>query len=125
MAVRLASAAPPASVVRVTRPWRYTLYRASDGEWYLGAKEWNPTAAKFNTIQPVAGTLLPASASGLRFRYLDSLAASLPGVPPDPSRIAAIEVAFRVDSAIPGRYVHAATIRGRASVVIALRNRAR
>ena len=126
IALRLASAAPPsASVVRVTRPWRYSLYRASDGGWYLGAKEWNPAASKFNTIQPVAGPLSSATNGGLRFRYLDSLGVTLPTVPPDTRHIAAVEVGFRVDSVIPGKYVHSTTIRGRASVVIALRNRAR
>jgi prepilin-type N-terminal cleavage/methylation domain-containing protein len=126
VALRLSSPAPAGSaVVRVTRPWRYSLYRASDGGWYLGAKEWNPGSGKFNTIQPVAGPLVSASAGGMKFRYLDSLGASLPAVPPDPRRIAAVEVAFRVDSTMPGTYVHATAIRGRASVVVALRNRAR
>jgi hypothetical protein len=126
IAFRLASTAPVASsVVRVTRPWRYSLYHASDGGWYLGAKEWNTAAGKFNTIQPVAGPLASASAGGLKFRYLDSLGSLLPTVPPDTRRIAAIEVAFRVDSVIAGKYAHATTIRGRASAVIALRNPAR
>jgi hypothetical protein len=112
-------------VVRVTRPWRYSLYRASGGRWYLGAKEWNPSLEKFNTIQPVAGPLVSASAGGLRFQYLDSLGGTLPVIPPDVRAIAAIEARFRVDSIIPGAYAHAASVRGRATVVIGLRNRAR
>lgn len=126
VALRLASPAPAGtSVVRVTRPWRYSLYRAADGGWYLGAKEWNAALARFNTIQPVAGPLASASAGGLRFRYFDSLGAALPAVPPDLRRIAAIEVALRVDSIVPGKYAHAASVRSRASAVIALRNRPR
>jgi hypothetical protein len=121
------SGAPPAQspIVRVTRPWRYSIYRASDERWYFGAKEWNPALTRFNTIQPVAGPLVSAAAGGLRFRYLDSVGAALPPVPSDARRIAAIEVGFRVDSTTPGAYVHATSIRGRATVVIGLRNRAR
>lgn len=126
IALRLSAAPPPASsVVRVTRPWRYSLYRASDGRWYFGAKDSNPALAHFNTIQPVAGPLLSAAAGGLRFRYLDSVGSVLPLVPPDPRRIASVEVGFRVDSAIPGSYSHATSVRARATVVIGLRNRAR
>jgi hypothetical protein len=122
--LRLAASPPEkATVLRVTRPWRYSLYRASEGGWFLGAKEWNAAQSRFNTIQPVAGPVLPPVAGGQRFRYIDSLGALLPVIPPDPRRIAAIELSFRVDSAIPGRYAHATSIRGRASAVVALRNR--
>ncbi len=41
--------------MRVTRPIRYSLYHASDGSWYLGARDWNDASARFNTIQPLAG----------------------------------------------------------------------
>ena len=44
--------------VRFTRPVRYSLYRAADGDWYLGEREWNPTTVRFNTIQPVSGPFL-------------------------------------------------------------------
>lgn len=126
LALRLGAPAPPRpNVVRVTRPWRYSIYKAADNAWYLGAKEWNPSTAKFNTIQPVAGPLVSAAAGGLRFRYLDSAGIVLPAVPPDPRGIAAIDIGFRVDSVVPGKYVHAASIRGRSNVVVALRNRLR
>ena len=125
LAIRLAEPPPfDASVVSVTRPWRYSLYRGSDGAWYLGAKDWNTALARFNSIQPVAGPLMSASKAGLRFRYYDSLGATVAATD-DPRRIALVEVAFRVDSAIPGQYVHATSIRGRASALIALRNRGR
>lgn len=126
LALRLAAAIPTGAVaLRVTRPWRYSLYRASDGAWYLGAKEWNAALLRFNTIQPVAGPLVSAAASGLRFRYMDSLGLLLPSATLETHRIAAIEVALRVDSMIPGTYPHSMAISGRASAVIALRNRAR
>ena len=125
IAIRLAAAAPPSNAIRVTRPTRLSLYRASDGAWYLGAKDWNPALGRFNTIQPVAGPLASASSNGLRFRYLDSLGALLPPIPSDPRAIAAIEVGFRVDSAIPGKYSHSTSVRDRAVAFIALRNRRR
>lgn len=126
--ITLSIAAPlpgPGTPVRVTRPWRYSLYRASDGAWYLGAKDWNPTLVRFNTIQPVAGPFMSAATSGVRFSYLDSLGATLPSGLADPAGIALIEVAFRTDSVIPGKYDHAASIRGRLASAIALRNRRR
>ena len=63
--------------VRITRPRRYSLYRASDGLSYLGERDWNPGALRFNTIQPVSGPFAPAAEHGLVFRYLDSTGASL------------------------------------------------
>lgn len=126
MILRVASPPPPAArVVRVTRPWRYSLYRASDGGWYLGAKEWNTARARFNSIQPVAGPVVSAAAGGLRFSYLDSAGAPLAAGTDQTTSIAAIEIAFRVDSVIPGNHSHAATIRSQARAVVALRSRTR
>jgi hypothetical protein len=58
--------------LRVTRQTRYSLYRASDGTWQLGYREWNEPTASFAAPQPVAGPLLRSS-SGRRsgFRYFD------------------------------------------------------
>jgi prepilin-type N-terminal cleavage/methylation domain-containing protein len=78
MRVALSLVATPAASsllglpIRVTRPVRYSLYRASDGAWYLGARDWNYSTTRFNTIQPVAGPFLAASDSGLRFSFVDS-----------------------------------------------------
>ena len=116
---------PPGTPIRVTRPWRYSLYRAADASWYLGAKDWNPALGRFNTIQPVAGPFLSAATSGLRFRFADSVGAPIPTGTMEPRRIALVEVAFRADSVIPGKYAHAASITGRSTSVIALRNRDR
>ena len=60
------------TVLRVTRPVRYSLYRSSDGSWQLGARDWNTTTFRLNTIQPVVGPLLPPSGRGLLFSYYDS-----------------------------------------------------
>jgi hypothetical protein len=84
---------PPGAVVRITRPWRYSIYRAADRAWYFGAKEWNPALARFNTIQPVGGPFAPG-ASGLRFVYRDSIGTPIPEGSTEPSGIAMIEVAI-------------------------------
>jgi prepilin-type N-terminal cleavage/methylation domain-containing protein len=51
--------------VRIMRQSRYELYKASDGDWYLGYQGWN--GAGYNAIEPVAGPY--SAASGIRFQY--------------------------------------------------------
>jgi len=89
---------PPASALRVSRPIRLSFYRSSDSKWYLGAKDWNGSAAMFNGIQPVAGPLSPFSLdsrkTGLRFVYRDSSGADLTA-PFDVRSIAALVVVAR------------------------------
>jgi len=89
--------------VRFTRRLRLSVYRASDSRWYLGMREWNAAQGRFNTIQPVAGPLLPygGQSSGFRLQYRDSTGALL--VAPDPSRIALVTVVARGDSRRPVR----------------------
>lgn len=92
LALRFATPLPtPGAVVRVTRPWRYSVYRASDGRWYLGAKDWNPALGRFNTIQPVGGPFASGS-SGLQFTYRDSAGSVVPAASSEPHRIAYIGV---------------------------------
>jgi prepilin-type N-terminal cleavage/methylation domain-containing protein len=75
---------PLGAVVRVARPQRFALYR-SGAEWMLGWTEWNSALAGWNTIQPVAGPLLPfagaPATSGVRLRWLDSLQAPVSPLP--------------------------------------------
>jgi prepilin-type N-terminal cleavage/methylation domain-containing protein len=61
------------SPLRVTRQTRYGLYRASDGTWQLGVREWNDSTHHFPAPQPMAGPLLLRS-GGRRtgFRYFDA-----------------------------------------------------
>lgn len=121
---------PQGSVLRFVRPMRFSLYRASDGRWYLGVRDWNATAQRFNTIQPVAGPLDAASdvaaLSGFRFEYL-----GVDGAPLDPvadlRQIAAIRVVARATSLRPARIAGIATIAGErfadsVSATVALRN---
>lgn len=70
--ITLAGEAPPVpgAPVKFTRRVRYSLYRAGDGETYLGLREWSAALGAFAGQQPVAG---PLSRAGSGFRYADSL----------------------------------------------------
>ena len=76
------SVTPPPDVrrgapVRFIRRARYSLYKSSDGEWYLGYRRCNVIGPSVcATIQPVSGPYLPhtrtgASSAGISFRYFD------------------------------------------------------
>ncbi|HYD53538.1 MAG TPA: prepilin-type N-terminal cleavage/methylation domain-containing protein [Gemmatimonadaceae bacterium] len=85
----------PHAPARITRLARWSLYRAADG-WHLGRREWNPTAARFDVVQPVAGPLEPPGAtSGLSFVYVDSAGVELPAGAADTRPIARVEVTLR------------------------------
>jgi hypothetical protein len=93
--------------LRITRPIRYSLYRGSDG-WSLGAREWNITTLRFNTIQPLSGPFLSASAGGVRFTYFDSVGSTLASPVVDPTAIALIRLDVRGQTAQAVRIVGAA-----------------
>lgn len=64
---------PSGTPLRVTRQTRYALYRASDGTWQLGFREWNDPASQFAAPQPVAGPLVVAIGNRRSgFRYFDA-----------------------------------------------------
>lgn len=94
---------PEGAAVRVLRPLRLSLYKASDSRWYLGAKEWDGDGDRFHTIQPVAGPYLKydrvAQASGLAFVYRTRDGTGLEP-PVDASRIASISIVTRSSSGI-------------------------
>ncbi len=98
----LTLANPPSSTaaavglpVRITRPLRYSLYRASDGAWYVGERDWNASTQRFNTIQPLAGPMLSASRGGLAFQYFDSLGTQLAAPVANPAGVAMIRIVLR------------------------------
>lgn len=64
--------------LRVTRPARYAYYRASDGSWSLGYREWSEATQRFAPPQPAVGSLLQRG-GGRRsgFRYFDARGAEL------------------------------------------------
>ena len=65
---------PAGTPVRVTRWERWVVYRAGDGRWYVGIREFSPATSRFVAAQPIAGPFLHATRGGLRtgFRYFDA-----------------------------------------------------
>lgn len=86
---------PAGTPLRVTRPARFGVYRASDGTWQLGYREWNDPTHRFAAPQPVVGPLVPRTGrrpSG--FRYFDSAGVELraSGAPIDVRLVARIRL---------------------------------
>ncbi len=112
--------------VRITRPIRYSVYRASDGGWYLGARDWNDASAKFNTTQPLAGPFRSPGA-GPVFRWFDSTGAAL--APPVARRdqVALVEIDLRGQTRNADRVLGSASNSGprtdSLSILVAVRNR--
>jgi hypothetical protein len=106
------------AVVRVTRRVRFNLYRGGDRLWYLGFRDWDDEAGRFNTVQPVAGPLAPYradSASGLRFAWFDSAGARIA------TPVTAPESAWRVDvsaRAAPAAPAASASVEGSRTVAL-------
>lgn len=113
--------------MRFTRPLRYSFYRASDGEWYLGEREWNVASARFNTIQPVSGPFSSPAQGGLAFRYLDTLGAPLATPVSNTRAIALIRLELRGQTKTAMRALSASGPPGKRadslSLVVLLRNR--
>ena len=85
---------PSGAPLRVTRQTRFGVYRAGDGTWQLGFREWSETTQRFAAPQPIAGPLLPASgARRSGFRYFDDGGAELsPAYVLDVTRVARIRI---------------------------------
>lgn len=104
--------ARPGSVIRVTRPVRYSLYKSSDGSWQVGARDWNTTTLRLNAVQPIAGPLLSPAGRGLVFSYFDSAGAVVAN-PADPSAgLVLIQISARAQSNAPVRTLGAGTHQG-------------
>jgi hypothetical protein len=130
IALVLDSVAPASALglpVRVTRPLRYSLYRGTDGSWYLGQRDWNTATQRFNAIQPVSGPFLSPAAGGLTFQYLDSAGSPLTQPVATPKLIAAVRIELRSETKSPVRAIASAAQRGSrldsAALWILLRNR--
>ena len=112
--------------VRITRPIRYSLYHASDGSWYLGARDWNNASAKFNTTQPLAGPFRSPSA-GPVFRWFDSTGTVL--APPVARRdqVALVQIDLRGQTRSTDRVLGSVWNSGpradSVSILVAVRNR--
>lgn len=111
--------APPALAsilglpVRVTRPLRLSLYRASDGLWYLGERDWSSATQRFNTIQPVSGPFLSAAARGLLFQYRDSGGVALVSPVADTRAIAVVRADLKGQTRNAARALGAVTSTGK------------
>jgi type II secretory pathway pseudopilin PulG len=74
----------PGSPVRFVRRARYSLYRGSDGDWYLGYRRCNALGPSVcGTVQPVSGPYRSynrdVNQSGVAFQYFDRSGGVLQG----------------------------------------------
>ncbi|MBV9881131.1 MAG: prepilin-type N-terminal cleavage/methylation domain-containing protein [Gemmatirosa sp.] len=87
----------PGAPVRVVRSVRYLHYKASDGRWYLGEREWDGTA--WTGTQPVAGPLrAPGARGGLALVARDSAGAAVSAARLPNTRVVAVDVVLRSDA---------------------------
>jgi len=126
--IPLSSAVRRGAPVRFIRRGRYSLYRASDGDWYLGYRRCNalgPSAC--GSVQPLSGPYRSfsndRSKAGLLFEYFDARGGRLDAG--SPSELARIDITARAESqqhlSIEGRSY---TPSDSATLSIAIRNRA-
>jgi hypothetical protein len=106
------------SLVRLTRPIRYSIYRAGDGLWYLGLQTWSPASMQFNTVQPLSGPYEPPGPSATRIEYFDTSGNVLAPGTPNTRDIARIEWMLRSRSP-----AGALTPGDSTRIVVAMRNR--
>ena len=118
----------PGAPVRFVRRGRYSLYRASDGAWYLGYRRCNAIGiSACGPIQPLSGPYRPYSrdpgATGLLLEYFDTHGNRLTATSSSPLALARVDVTARTEGqAVPieGRSFRPADS---ATVSIAVRNR--
>jgi len=92
----------PGAVVRFVRRARYSLYRASGGDWYLGYRRCNAIGSSVcGAIQPVSGPYRgyngDPKATGLRFEYFNNAGQTL-DVAATPLALARVDVTARSES---------------------------
>lgn len=103
----LSPAPPPVAAgaaVHFVRRGRYSLYRSSDGKWYLGYRRCNAIGvSSCGAIQPLSGNYQSFSSdtarTGILFRFFDSSNHQL-GAGSDRLRIASVQIVARAMSSI-------------------------
>jgi type II secretory pathway pseudopilin PulG len=95
-------AVEPGTPVRFARRGRYSLYRSSDGKWYLGYRRCNAIGVSAcGAIQPISGPYRRYSAdkarTGFLFEYYDS-SGGLIASTASPVAVARIDVSARAES---------------------------
>ncbi len=127
LATPLSSHVGAGAPVRFLRRGRYSLYRASDGSWYLGYRRCNAVApSTCGAIQPLSGPYRGYSSNprttGLLFEYFDRAGAPLASG--SPLGLARIDVTARAEG---GQQIEFAGRPGfpsdSATIMIAIRNR--
>jgi type II secretory pathway pseudopilin PulG len=115
------------AVVRFVRRARYSLYRASDSDWYLGYRRCNAIGTSAcGTVQPVSGPYRVYSrdpmATGLLFEYFDGAGQAL-DVASAPLALARVDVTARSESGqlLPSGGPFARRIADSATVSVAIR----
>jgi prepilin-type N-terminal cleavage/methylation domain-containing protein len=98
LSAHVASGAP----VRFIRHGRFSLYTASDGEWYLGYRRCNAFGASIcGAIQPLSGPYRAYSsdpgATGVLFEYFDNRGSRITASGPTPS-VARVDITARSES---------------------------
>jgi prepilin-type N-terminal cleavage/methylation domain-containing protein len=98
------SAVAAGAAVHFVRRGRYSLYRSSDGKWYLGYRRCNAIgASSCGAIQPLSGSYQSFSSdttrTGILFRFFDSSNHQL-AAGSDPLRIARIQIIARASSSV-------------------------
>jgi hypothetical protein len=118
----------PGAVVRFIRRARYSLYRASGGDWYLGYRRCNAIGASAcGAVQPVSGPYRAYDrdprATGLLFEYFDAAGQAL-DVAAAPLALARVDVTVRSENErqLPGGSPFARTIADSATVSVAIRS---
>jgi prepilin-type N-terminal cleavage/methylation domain-containing protein len=120
----------PGTPVRFIRRGRYSLYRAADGDWYLGYRRCNALGpSTCGSVQPLSGPYRGYSTdrdqTGLLFEYFDAHGGRLTGTY-SPLELARVDVTVRAESrqrlVIERRSM---TAGDSATVSIAIRNRTR
>lgn len=112
------------------RRGRYSLYRSSDGDWYLGYRRCNAIGASVcGSIQPVSGPYHPYAktdgTSGLTLKYFDSSGAEIGAA--QSASLARIDITLRGEAFHYTGITQAAAARGvdSTTVIVSPRNRAR
>ena len=112
------------SVIRFSRPVRYSIYQETSGKWYLGLSEYT---GSWGSASPVAGPYSAfasgdANPSGLQFRYYDSLGVRVTNMA-NKTDVARVDVFLRTNagaSAITER--HGNAVRDSILMRVAIRN---
>lgn len=129
----LTLAAPPAvpvgpgSPVRFIRRARYSLYRSSDGKWYLGYRRCNAAGPpSCGSIQPLSGPYRAyspdPSRTGFLFEYFDAAGERVaPGA--EALAVSRVDITARSDQRGAGRIAAGVTVPESATGSIAIRNR--